>query len=159
MWSPSSAARGSQGRARSATGRSSPSPRAREYESVSQQIKGRESYRPIAPVIRAEDRNRFFVANVDSPYMSYAFHATDETRTRAPTIVHVDGISPVQTVTREQNPFVHAVLGALEAEGAAPILADTSITVADSRWSTRRPMPCTSSTPRRWTPSTSATSA
>lgn len=97
---------------------------------VSEEIKGREAYRPIGPVVRAEDLGLFFAGTVSSPYMSYAYPALSRTRTVAPAIVHADGTSRVQTVTREQHPLLYAVLGALEARGAAPIVANTSMNVA-----------------------------
>lgn len=99
---------------------------------VSEQIKGREPYRPLAPVIRAEDLGRFFHGEKLSPYMSFAYRATAETVVRAPAIVHVDGTSRVQTVQRQQHPVLHAVLSALEARGEVPILANTSMNIAGS---------------------------
>lgn len=99
---------------------------------VSEQIKRRESYRPIAPVIRAEDLKRFFDGTHMSPYMTYAYPARVETMDRAPAIVHVDGTSRVQTVTPDQHPFLHAVLTGLEERGEVPLLANTSMNVAGS---------------------------
>jgi carbamoyltransferase len=99
---------------------------------VSEQIKGRESYRPVAPVIRAEDLSRFFHGGLMSPYMTYAYAARAETMDRAPAIVHADGTSRVQTVAPDQHPFLHAVLTALEERGEAPVLANTSMNVAGS---------------------------
>lgn len=97
---------------------------------VSERIKHRESYRPIAPVVRAEDLERFFEGNRLSPYMTYAYPAKPETADRAPAIVHVDGTSRVQTVTADQHPVLHAVLTALEERGELPVLANTSMNVA-----------------------------
>jgi carbamoyltransferase len=99
---------------------------------VSEEIKGRESYRPVAPVIRAEDLRRFFDGGMMSPYMTYAYPAKAETMDRAPAIVHADGTSRVQTVTPNQHPFLHAVLTALEERGEAPLLLNTSMNVAGS---------------------------
>ncbi|MET8004208.1 carbamoyltransferase C-terminal domain-containing protein [Nonomuraea glycinis] len=99
---------------------------------VSEEIKRRESYRPVAPVIRAEDLKRFFDGNLDSRYMTYAYVATAETMDRAPAIVHADGTSRVQTVTPDQHPVLHAVLTALEERGEAPMLLNTSMNVAGS---------------------------
>jgi carbamoyltransferase len=99
---------------------------------VSEEIKRRESYRPVAPMIRAEDLKRFFDGNLMSPYMTYAYVATAETMDRAPAIVHADGTSRVQTVAPDQHPFVHAVLTALEERGEAPVLLNTSMNVAGS---------------------------
>jgi carbamoyltransferase len=99
---------------------------------ISEEIKRRESYRPIAPLIRAEDLKRFFDGSFESPYMTYAYMATAETMERAPAIVHADGTSRVQTITTDQHPFLHAVLTALEERGEAPLLANTSMNVAGS---------------------------
>lgn len=99
---------------------------------VSEEIKGRESYQPVAPMIRAEDLRRFFDGSVMSPYMTYAYAAKAETMDRAPAIVHVDGTSRVQTVTPDQHPFLYAVLTALEERGEAPLLVNTSMNVAGS---------------------------
>jgi carbamoyltransferase len=99
---------------------------------MSEEIKRREYYRPIAPVIRAADLERFFEGSILSPYMTYAYAAKTETTVRAPAIVHADGTSRVQTVTRDQHPLLHALLTALEERGEAPILANTSMNVAGS---------------------------
>jgi carbamoyltransferase len=97
---------------------------------VSEEIKRRESYRPIAPILREEDLRRFYGCNVASPYMSYAYKATDETAARAPAVVHADGSSRVQTVNPQQQPHMHSLLSALAERGAVPILANTSMNVA-----------------------------
>lgn len=99
---------------------------------VSEQIKRRESYRPVAPVVRAEDLKRFFEGKLMSPYMTYAYMARAETMDRAPAIVHADGTSRVQTVAPDQHPYLHAVLTALEERGEAPVLLNTSMNVAGS---------------------------
>lgn len=97
---------------------------------VSEEIKGREAYRPIAPVIRAADLQRLFDGDTLSPYMSFAYQAREETRRLAPAIVHIDGTSRVQTVEPEQHPLLHAVLDSLESLGHLPVIANTSMNVA-----------------------------
>lgn len=97
---------------------------------VSEQIKRREAYRPIAPMVRAEDLDRFFDGKVMSPYMTYAYRAKPESMDRAPAIVHVDGTSRVQTISPEQHPYLHSVLTALEDRGDVPMLLNTSMNVA-----------------------------
>jgi carbamoyltransferase len=97
---------------------------------VSEEIKGREPYRPIAPIVREEDLPRFYEGKQPSPYMSYAYKAKDEVATEAPAIVHVDGTSRVQTVTAQQQPFIYNILTALADRGVLPIVANTSMNVA-----------------------------
>jgi carbamoyltransferase len=99
---------------------------------VSEEIKHRESYRPVAPVVRCEDLERFFEGGLESPYMTYAYPARAETMDRAPAVVHADGTSRVQTVAPDQHPYLHAVLTALDERGEAPILLNTSMNVAGS---------------------------
>jgi carbamoyltransferase len=97
---------------------------------VSEKIKGREPYRPIAPIVREEDLPRFYEGKQPSPYMSFAYKAKDEVVTGAPAIVHVDGTSRVQTVTAQQQPFIYDVLTTLAHRGVLPIVANTSMNVA-----------------------------
>lgn len=97
---------------------------------VSEEIKRREPYRPVAPVIREQDLHRYFDAAATSPYMSFAFPALPVTEEQAPAIVHVDGTSRVQTLTEHSHPLLHATLTELEARGLPPILANTSMNVA-----------------------------
>ncbi|MFY9806902.1 MAG: carbamoyltransferase C-terminal domain-containing protein [Pseudonocardiaceae bacterium] len=97
---------------------------------VSENIKSREPYRPIAPIVREEDLPRFYEGKQPSPYMSYAYQAKDEVVTGAPAIVHVDGTSRVQTVTAQQESLIYDVLTALDHRGVLPIVANTSMNVA-----------------------------
>lgn len=126
-------------------GRSESGPRALGHRSVlavpdsldvrrnlSERIKGREPYRPIAPVIRERDLHRFFHTTVPSPYMSFAHPASSELKQHAPAIVHADGTARVQTVTQSQEPVLHAVLDRLESAGRLPVLANTSMNTAGS---------------------------
>ena len=90
------------------------------------QVKGREPYRPVAPVVVAEELNRWFETGHPSPYMSFSPQVKPETRQLAPAIVHVDGTSRVQTVTRAQNPVIHGLLMQIREQTGAPILMNTS---------------------------------
>ena len=99
---------------------------------VSEEIKGREAYRPVAPMIRDTDLARFFDGKIASPYMTYAYQARPETVERAPAVVHVDGTSRVQTLGPQQHPVLHAVLTGLEDRGEAPVLLNTSMNIAGS---------------------------
>lgn len=88
------------------------------------------------PTVRSrqlcENRNlsRFYDGKQPSPYMSFAYRAKDEVATAAPAIVHVEGTSPIQTVTAQQPPFAYNVLTALADRGVLPIVANTSMNVA-----------------------------
>jgi len=89
-------------------------------------LKGREPYRPVAPMIRLRDLDRFFATRTPSPYMSFAPRAHLTTRELAPAIVHRDGTSRLQTVTQNTHPALHAALDILDSVAGVPILCNTS---------------------------------
>ncbi|NUW34543.1 hypothetical protein HTZ77_24335 [Nonomuraea sp. SMC257] len=90
------------------------------------QIKGREKFRPFAPVILAERAAQYFDMPVpESPYMQ--FTATSLFPAEFPAVVHADGTSRVQTVTSEQHPNLHALLTAWENATGCPMLLNTSL--------------------------------
>lgn len=88
--------------------------------------KGREAWRPLAPIVRVEDR-RWFELEGPSPFMITTGLATDAARARTPGVVHEDGTARVQTVGPEDDPFLREVLDRLEAEGEPPVLLNTSL--------------------------------
>ena len=94
------------------------------------QLKGREPYRPVAPMIAAEFLEGFFCTKQPSPYMSFAPRARDITIEKAPAIVHADGTSRVQTLSAEDNPILHRALVEVGQETGVPILMNTSFNVA-----------------------------
>jgi carbamoyltransferase len=94
------------------------------------QLKGREPYRPIAPMIRESDLTRFYHTTTPSPYMTFAPHATWETQMKAPAIVHYDGTSRLQTIRVETHRALHQALDALEEAIGIPILCNTSFNFA-----------------------------
>jgi len=89
-------------------------------------LKGRESWRPVAPIVRLGD-DRWFEDQTPSPYMILTFRATARARREIPGVIHTDGTARVQTVTPEQNGFIHALLEALHARGAPPVVINTSL--------------------------------
>jgi carbamoyltransferase len=88
--------------------------------------KGREAWRPLAPVLRAEDEGWFERAG-PSPHMILTFVASERARREVPGAVHADGTARVQTVTRDDDPFLHALLGAMASHGHPPVLLNTSL--------------------------------
>lgn len=93
-------------------------------------LKGREPYRPVAPIVRERDLGRFFATGTPSPFMSFAPRALPETCARAPAIVHFDGTSRLQTMAPDTNKALHALLDALDAAIGVPILCNTSFNFA-----------------------------
>jgi carbamoyltransferase len=66
-------------------------------------LKGRELWRPLAPVVVAEHASEFFALSAPSPFMLFATQVRAEKRSSIPAVVHIDGSARPQTVTRTQN--------------------------------------------------------
>ena len=87
-------------------------------------LKRRESYRPIAPVCLEEDFARHFDGPRPSPYM-LQFHRVQDPSLQA--VTHDDGSARVQTVNREQNPKLYALLQAFKRRTGVGVLCNTSL--------------------------------
>ena len=90
-------------------------------------IKQRELFRPFAPVILAEEANKWFDMNYESPYMQYTPRCLKPDL--VPSVVHADGTSRVQTVTEKQHPGLYKLLKKFYAETGVPILLNTSLNI------------------------------
>jgi carbamoyltransferase len=90
-------------------------------------IKQRELFRPFAPVIMYEHAHKWFDMNFESPYMQYTVKCLQPTK--VPSVVHQDGTSRVQTVTRDQNPGLYRVLNKFYLQTGVPILLNTSLNI------------------------------
>ena len=107
-------------------------------------LKRRQWYRPVAPMIAREDAHACFgdlwaaVNNatgdylVDSPYMNFAAPLTEWCAKRLPAIAHFDGTARPQTVTATQEPWVHALLAHIRngtPDKKAGVLINTSLNI------------------------------
>jgi carbamoyltransferase len=93
---------------------------------VNARVKHRQAFRPFAPVVLAERAREWFEIPVDSPYMLLAGRVRPEMRSRVPAIVHVDGTARVQTLRRETNPRLYALIEAFARRTGVPLLLNTS---------------------------------
>jgi carbamoyltransferase len=92
-------------------------------------VKFRESFRPFAPVVLAEAASVYFTLPQSSPFMSFAFPATEQARRRIPTVVHANGTARAQTLEPHANPFLARVLTQFAAITGVPVLVNTSLNV------------------------------
>ncbi|MFN7915878.1 MAG: carbamoyltransferase C-terminal domain-containing protein [Vicinamibacterales bacterium] len=103
------------------------SPRRAAMTTTLNRIKGREWYRPVAPMVCEEDFERYFEGPVTRmPFMTLSARVSPTGRKWIPAACHVDGSARVQTVSRQSDPFMHALLKAHEAESGVPVLINTS---------------------------------
>nr|WP_235502344.1 carbamoyltransferase C-terminal domain-containing protein [Angustibacter sp. Root456] len=93
-------------------------------------IKGREQFRPVAPLVLLERAHDVFDGKVPSPYMLFVHEVHDDWADRIPAVVHVDGTARAQTVDRRDEPLLASLLDAFEARTGLPVLVNTSLNTA-----------------------------
>ncbi|GII81487.1 carbamoyltransferase [Sphaerisporangium rufum] len=94
-------------------------------------VKGREQFRPIAPMVLASRAGEIFSRGpLPSPYMLFVHDVAPPWRERIPAVVHVDGTARVQTVDEGREPALVAMLRAFEARTGLPVVVNTSLNTA-----------------------------
>jgi len=112
-------------------------------------IKYRESFRPFAPSIRAENISDYFEIDRESPYMLlvadvkkskqiemskkqnsyFGLEKLSVVRSEVPAITHVDYSARIQSVNKKTNPRYHEMLTKLNDKYGCPIIVNTSFNV------------------------------
>jgi carbamoyltransferase len=90
-------------------------------------IKKRELFRPFAPVVMEEYAPQWFDMNFASPYMQYTVKCLKPSV--IPSVVHADGTSRVQTVSRADNFGLWSVLNSFYNKTGVPVLLNTSLNI------------------------------
>jgi carbamoyltransferase len=94
-------------------------------------VKGREQFRPLAPMVLTERAAGIFTGGpLPSPHMLFVHDVRPEWRDRIPAVVHVDGTARIQTVDDQTLPRVAALLRAFDARTGLPVLLNTSLNTA-----------------------------
>jgi len=112
-------------------------------------VKYRESFRPFAPAVLAEDAPKYFQIDSESPYMllvadvgeEHRIAMTEEEqqlfgieklnvpRSSIPAVTHVDYSARVQTVHKETNPRFHDLIAQFKGRTGCPVIVNTSFNV------------------------------
>ena len=112
-------------------------------------VKFRESFRPFAPSILAEDNNEWFEQDDDSPYMLlvskikknkriemtevqknlFGISKLNIARSIVPAVTHVDYSARIQTVHHDTNPNYYELIKEFKKLTGCPILLNTSFNV------------------------------
>jgi carbamoyltransferase len=94
-------------------------------------VKGREQFRPVAPMVLAERAADLFDGGpLPSPFMLFTHHVKDGWRERIPAVVHVDGTARIQTVDAGSEPLMARVLEGFERRTGVPVVVNTSLNTA-----------------------------
>ena len=90
------------------------------------EIKDREDFRPVAPVVLEEQAANWFVDAGPSPFMLFVYDVRPERAAQIPAVRHVDGTARIQTINRAQNAVYHDLLRAFQQRTGVPVLVNTS---------------------------------
>eukprot|EP00438_Fugacium_kawagutii_P002062 Skav212343 [mRNA] locus=scaffold1488:238591:240732:+ [translate_table: standard] len=90
------------------------------------QLKVRQSYRPVAPMIADEALEQVFGQRIESPYMTMAPKVLPNVRENFPGLAHVDGTARHQSVGAKDEPWIHALLLAVGRKTGLAALINTS---------------------------------
>jgi carbamoyltransferase len=93
-------------------------------------VKGREQFRPVAPMVLASRAAELFDGPVPSPYMLFTHRVAPEWVDRIPAVVHVDGSARIQTVDAGAEPLVARMLEVFAARTGLPVVVNTSLNTA-----------------------------
>jgi carbamoyltransferase len=94
-------------------------------------IKGREQFRPVAPMVLAERAPEIFDGGpLPSPYMQFTHRVRPGWAERIPAVVHVDGTARIQTVDAREEPLMARCLERFEARTGVPVVVNTSLNTA-----------------------------
>lgn len=93
-------------------------------------VKRRESFRPFAPTVMAEHASQWFeqAHQESSPFMSMTKKARQQHL--IPAVVHVDGTSRLQTLTKRQNPEFYSLIESFYKATGVPMVLNTSFNTA-----------------------------
>jgi len=89
-------------------------------------LKGREVWRPLAPILIEENTKKLFNISQTSPFMTLAVKATDFAKENIPAAIHVDDTARIQTVNEKQNKFIYDLLKEFEKQSNVLALINTS---------------------------------
>jgi len=93
-------------------------------------VKGREQFRPVAPMVLEDRAAELFDGPLPSPYMLFTHRVREAWRQRIPAVVHVDGTARIQTVSAAREPLLAAMLGGFERRTGVPVVVNTSLNTA-----------------------------
>lgn len=94
-------------------------------------VKGREQFRPVAPMVLAERAAEIFSRGpLPNPYMLFVHDVAEHWRSRIPAVTHVDGTARIQTVDADADPLLHATINRFAQHTGVPVVVNTSFNTA-----------------------------
>jgi carbamoyltransferase len=102
------------------------SPISQSMQARLNEVKDREDFRPVAPVVLEEDAPDWFERAHYSPFMLFVYPVKDDKSPSIPAVRHVDGTARIQTVNERQHPAYYNLLKEFKKITGVPVLVNTS---------------------------------
>jgi carbamoyltransferase len=94
-------------------------------------VKGREQFRPVAPMVLAERAAEIFSRGpLPSDYMLFVHDVAPAWRDLVAAVVHVDGTARIQTIDAARQPLLARMLHRFDALTGLPVVVNTSLNTA-----------------------------
>lgn len=90
------------------------------------EVKDREDFRPVAPVVLEEVAAEWFEGARFSPFMLFVYDVKPDKKDKIPAVTHVDGTARIQTINHEQHSRYYDLLQAFYKKTGVPVLINTS---------------------------------
>jgi len=95
-------------------------------QAVLNEIKDREDFRPVAPVVLEEDAKDWFKDASFSPFMLFVYDVMPDKADLIPAVRHVDGTARIQTINRRQHKLYYDLIREFKKITGVPVLVNTS---------------------------------
>lgn len=99
-------------------------------EHLNRYVKHRETFRPFAPIVTADEQFKYFDLEAESPYMLYTANIKAKYRVKLGAIAHIDGSSRVEAISKEEDSFLFNLLKEFKNISSFPMLLNTSFNLA-----------------------------
>ncbi|MDB4926652.1 carbamoyltransferase C-terminal domain-containing protein [Mucilaginibacter sp.] len=90
------------------------------------EVKDREDFRPVAPVVLEEEAANWFENAGYSPFMLFVYNVKPEKADQIPAVRHIDGTARIQTINERQHKAYYDLLKAFQRKTGVPVLVNTS---------------------------------
>lgn len=102
------------------------SPISSQMQSRLNEVKDREDFRPVAPVVLEEDAPEWFEGAEYSPFMLFIYDVKPDKADKIPAVRHTDGTARIQTVNSTQHQQYYNLIKAFKEKTGVPVLVNTS---------------------------------
>ncbi|AXH15823.1 hypothetical protein CP985_03565 [Malaciobacter mytili LMG 24559] len=106
-------------------------PRYLESKDKLNDIKQRQWWRPVAPIVLLEFVHEWFNLIGDSPFMLQAVDVIDSKKDKIPAVCHLDKTARIQTITSKDSSKLYEVIQCFYKKTGVPMLCNTSLNAKD----------------------------